>query len=101
MAFSRFVSKIDHKLFFRNAVYDLSKLLVEFRKYLKALGIIDSDYPGHRLQERLLKHYDDRIQFKRQTVPSKLSLLMANTATEVALTYALNKIEIEYETLYD
>ena len=26
MAFSRLVSRIDHKLFFRNAVYDMSKL---------------------------------------------------------------------------
>ena len=26
---------------------------------------------------------------------------MANTATEVALTNALNKIDVEYETLYD
>ena len=68
MAFSRLVSKIDLKLFFRNAVYDMSKLLIEFRKYLKALGTIDSDYPGHRLKERLLKHYGDRIQCKRQTI---------------------------------
>ena len=101
MAFSRLVSKIDHKLFFRNAVYDMSKLLIEFRKYLKALGTIDSDYPGHRLKERLLKHYGDRIQFKRQTIRSKPLLVMANTATEVALTNALNKIDVEYETLYD
>ena len=26
---------------------------------------------------------------------------MANTATEVALTNALNKIDVEYQTLYD
>ena len=76
MAFSSLVSKIDHKLYFRNAVYNMSKLLIEFRKYLKALGTIDSDYPGHRLKERLLKHYGDRIQFKRQTIRSKPLLVM-------------------------
>ena len=101
MAFSRLVLKIDHKLFFRNAVYDMSKLLIEFPKYLKDLGTINSNYPGHRLKERLLKHYGDIIQFKRQIICSKPLLVMANTATEVALTNALNKIDVEYETLYD
>ena len=99
MAFSRLLTKIDHNLIFRSAVYDMSKMLLKYRSYLKAMGVDGSDYPSHRLKERLVNHYGDRVKFQKQRNPSRPLLFMADIATETAITSALKKDNIDEDFL--
>lgn len=90
-AFDRLVAKINEPLLHEGAVFELPKLLHKYKQYLHSVGVNSPGYPSHRLKDRLLNHYGDRVIFKIQTSSSHGAILMANAAVDSVISNVVSQ----------